>query len=289
MTALSKFLVLLALFLLASHENALSSVPRNQVWVIHLIQLWQPMSNPTNEPSCDPFREPTKQMDLDAELPYNLSSKKTQVVYSKPKQDAGLSSKITDLTNTQTCGPCHNKSEPESFADQPGIDEEVNHPIAATNSSQNQWQMPTPINLDSSGLWQPSKTEVSATTMTNQNAHLCFASPQITHLRSASPQSSTSARVLFSTFRSVDIGLLSMVYSLAVKVQASSTPKVSPHAFALLAFEPVPSTNQNSSATIALKAIEEMQVSADSKRHVTPSEHWHMSNNVSTKLNPSFS
>jgi hypothetical protein len=56
-----------------------------------------------------------------------------------------------------------------------------------------------------------------------------------------------------------------MVHSLAVKVQASSIPKVSPHAFALLAFEPITSTNQNSSATIALKAIAEMQVSADSK------------------------
>jgi hypothetical protein len=56
-----------------------------------------------------------------------------------------------------------------------------------------------------------------------------------------------------------------MVHSLAVKVQASSTPKVSHHAFALLAFEPVTSTNQNRSATIALKAIVEMQVLADSK------------------------
>jgi hypothetical protein len=126
-------------------------------------------------------------MDLDAELPNNLSSKKTQVAYCEPKQDAELPSKITDLTNTQTCGLCHNKSEPESFADQPGIDEEIDHPIAATDSSQNQWQMPTPINLDSSGLWQPCKTEVSATMMTNQNAHLHSVSPQITHLHLASP------------------------------------------------------------------------------------------------------
>jgi hypothetical protein len=51
MMALSNFLVLLALFLLASHANALSLVAGNQLWVIHLIQLQQPMSNPTNEPS----------------------------------------------------------------------------------------------------------------------------------------------------------------------------------------------------------------------------------------------
>jgi hypothetical protein len=95
----------------------------------------------------------------------------------RAKQDAELPSKLTDSTNTQTHGLCHskkseleslaeqptaatdssqrglchdNKSEPESFADQPGIDEEINHPIAVTNSSQNQWQMPTPINLNSS-------------------------------------------------------------------------------------------------------------------------------------------
>jgi hypothetical protein len=72
--------------------------------------------------------------------------------------------------------------------DQQGIDEEIDHPIAATNSSQNQWQT-TPIKLDSSELWQSSKTEVLATTITNQNAHL----------HSASPQSFSSARVPFST------------------------------------------------------------------------------------------
>jgi hypothetical protein len=91
-------------------------------------------------------------MDFDAELPNNLSSKKTRVAYSEPKQDAELPSQITDSTNTQTCGLCHNKSEPESFADQPGIYEEIDHPIATTDSSQNQWQMPTPINLNSIGL-----------------------------------------------------------------------------------------------------------------------------------------
>ena len=42
-------------------------------------------------------------------------------------------SKITDLTNTQTDGLCHDKqSELESLSDQPVIDEEIDHPIAAT-------------------------------------------------------------------------------------------------------------------------------------------------------------
>jgi hypothetical protein len=68
MTALSKFLVLLAIFLSASYANAIASlspVAGNQVCVNHLIQLQQPM--------C----KPTKQMDLVTKLPNNLSSKKT--------------------------------------------------------------------------------------------------------------------------------------------------------------------------------------------------------------------
>ncbi len=80
MTALSNFLVLLEIFLSASHANAftsLSLVDGNQVWVNYLIQLQQPMRNPMDEPSCEPIREPTKRMDLDAELPINLSQKKS--------------------------------------------------------------------------------------------------------------------------------------------------------------------------------------------------------------------
>jgi hypothetical protein len=94
------------------------------------------MSDPTNEPSREPIREPTKRKNLNAELLNNFLPKKTQVAYSEPKQDAELPSKITDLTNTQTCGLCHNKkSEPESLADQPSIDEEIDHSIAASDSS----------------------------------------------------------------------------------------------------------------------------------------------------------
>jgi hypothetical protein len=127
MTALSKFLLLVALFLLANHANALSSVAENYVRVIHLIRLQQLMSNPTNEPSCGPSCEPTNRIDLDAELPNNLSSKGVKYRLSQ-KQDAELPSKITDMQNTQTCGLCHNKkSELESLAEQP---------IAATDSSQ---------------------------------------------------------------------------------------------------------------------------------------------------------
>jgi hypothetical protein len=82
------------------------------------------------------------------------------------------------------------------------------------------------------------------------------------HLRSASPQSFSSAHVPYSTIFSFD-ELSSMVQSLAVKVQASSTPNISCHAFALLAFEPVTSTKEISSAKTALKATAEMQPSTN--------------------------
>ena len=64
MPALLKFLVLLAIFLSTSHSHAfvsLSSVAGNQVRVNHLTGLQQSMSDPTNEPSRKPIREPTKQ------------------------------------------------------------------------------------------------------------------------------------------------------------------------------------------------------------------------------------
>ncbi len=132
----------------------------------------------------------------------------------------------------------------ESLANRPGIDEEINHPIATTDSSQT-----TPINLDSSGLRR-------STTMTNQHS--------TAHLRSAIPQSFSSACKPISTICSFQYGLSSsMVQSLVVKVQVSSTTKVSCHAFTFLAFEPVTSTTKISSAKTALKATAEMQPSAD--------------------------
>ncbi len=178
MPALLKFLVLLALFLLASLANSftsLSSVAGDQVRVNHLTQLQQPFSDPTNEPSHEPIREPTKRMDLDDVLPSNLLQINNAV--------------LSNHSNQQ-----------ESLADQPGIDGEINYPIAASDSSQ-----PTPINLHSSGLRCSSRTEVlnrrglvySDTTLIDHDERLT--SPQTAHLRSASQQSFSSACVLLST------------------------------------------------------------------------------------------
>jgi hypothetical protein len=106
MPALLKFLVLIAIFLSASNANAFTSpspVAGNQVQENQWFQFVEPMSKPSHKPTC----EPTKRMDLDAELPNNLSSK--QVKYSlSPKQDAELPREITDSTNAQTCGLFHN-------------------------------------------------------------------------------------------------------------------------------------------------------------------------------------
>ncbi len=107
MPALLKFLVPLAIFLLASNAHAftsLSSVPGIQVWVNHLTQLQQPMSDPTNEPSLEPRCEPTndqmvndqttnQRLEWDAELPNILPPKRGKYSLSQ-KQDAELPSKI---------------------------------------------------------------------------------------------------------------------------------------------------------------------------------------------------
>jgi hypothetical protein len=180
------------------------------------------------------------------------------------------------------------------FADQPGIDEEINNPTAASDSSKNQWHMPTPINLNSSGLRCSSRTEVlsrrglvySNTTLMDRDKGLTsprglvysnttlmdrdegLTSPQNAHLRSASQRSFSSVRVPFSTICPFG-GLSCWVQSLAVKVQVSSTPTVSRNAFTLLAFEPVTSTNQISSAKTASKASAEMQPSADSNKNAS--------------------
>ena len=63
MTALSKFLVLLAIFLSASLGDAFL----NHAQLDHLIRFMEPMSKPTNEPTV----KPTKR----TELPNILTSK----------------------------------------------------------------------------------------------------------------------------------------------------------------------------------------------------------------------
>ncbi len=75
MTALFKFVVLLAIF------------------------LSQPMSDPMNKQSHKLICKPTKQLEQDALLPGNLSSK--GVIFSEQEQDNEIQSNSTNSSNTQ--------------------------------------------------------------------------------------------------------------------------------------------------------------------------------------------
>jgi hypothetical protein len=90
--------------------------------------------------------------------------------------------------------------------------------------------MPTPINLDSSGLRCSSRTEVlgrcgkvysNMTTLMDHDDRPT--SSQTAHLRLASQQSFKSALVLFSTICSFGYGLSCMAHSLQEKVTITST------------------------------------------------------------------
>jgi hypothetical protein len=193
------------------HSQSMSPVAGNQVQEKHWFQFEEPMNDPMNEPSCEPTREPTKRKDLDAEFPRNQS----------------LSTSNQDREGVRNNAALSNPSKQQvSFVDQPGIENEINNPIAASDSTHNLWHMPPPINLDSSGLNCSSRTEVmkqcgkvysNTTTLMNQEAHL----------RSASPQSFKSALVLFSTICSFGYGVSCMAHSLQKKSTVASTAKVS--------------------------------------------------------------
>jgi len=115
MNAITKFLVPLTIFLLASNANAftnLSPVAGNLVRVNHLIRFDESMSNSKNKPSREPTCEPTndqmvndqttnQRLEWDAEHPNILSPKRGKYSLSQ-KQDTELPSKITILTTQFT-------------------------------------------------------------------------------------------------------------------------------------------------------------------------------------------
>jgi hypothetical protein len=77
MSSLLKVFVLLAILLLASNANvftSLSPVAGNQVQEIHFIQLQQPMSDPTNEPSCKPILKQTNDQTTNEVRPSSTSN-----------------------------------------------------------------------------------------------------------------------------------------------------------------------------------------------------------------------
>jgi hypothetical protein len=153
--------------------------------------------------------------------------------FSGVNQPLSTSDQDCEGEECRTVLSSHNKQQPQvSFADQIGIEKEINTPIAVSDSSQNLWHMPTPINLDSSGIPCSSRTAVlnrrgkvysNTTTLMNQNSSsLHSASTQTTNLHSASSPSFKSAPVLFSTIYSFGYGLSCMAHSLQEKVTDTS-------------------------------------------------------------------
>ena len=118
MMALSKFLVLLAIFLSANLGNAFIS----QVRPNHLIRFDASKSNPTIEPICVPTCEPTNErmkmnkqttnqrLEWNAELSSVLSSKQEQ---------QGCIELIKLIASAQSCGLCHGKKSEPGLLKQP--------------------------------------------------------------------------------------------------------------------------------------------------------------------------
>ncbi len=238
MPAISKFLVLLALVLSASHAQAytsLSLVAGNQVPINHLAWLQQQMSDPTSEPSREPVREPTKWMDLNAVLPNNLSQINNAV--------------LSNHSNQQ-----------ESLADQPiwywWRDQLPNCCF---------WQFPTNTNQFCFQWikllfqdWSSEQTQFSVLWHNTHGSWWAPNKPSNHTLVLGKPTKFLICPCTLLYYLLIWWVVMCWIQSLAVKVQASSTPKVSHHTVALLAFEPVTSKKQNNFATIAVKAIAKM-------------------------------
>ncbi len=117
------------------------------------------------------------------------------------------------------------------------IEKDINYTPATDISSQNMWQMPSAINLDSSGLRCSSQTEVlrcrdkvySHTTQVYQASSL----------HSASTRYFKSALVLFSSNCSVGHGLPSIAHSLQKKVTGTSPTQKSTFSKAIDSFHQV--------------------------------------------------
>jgi hypothetical protein len=100
--ALLKFLVLIAIFLLASNANAftsLSPVAGNQVREKHWFQFEEPMNNPMNEPSWKPIRKPMSEPTCKPTNDLSIDSWQCQMEINK----------MNSKKKTQPCGQCQDK------------------------------------------------------------------------------------------------------------------------------------------------------------------------------------
>jgi len=125
MPALSKFLVLLALFLLASHVHAftsLSLVAGDQVRVNHLIRLQQLMSKPTDEMKAkSKSREPETEPKAESKSREPETDPKAESESREPENDPKAESKSREPEN---------ELKAESKSQEPGNETKVESYIA---------------------------------------------------------------------------------------------------------------------------------------------------------------
>jgi hypothetical protein len=203
MAAFTKLLVLIAIFLLASHANAFTSmspVAGNQIQEKHWFQFEEPMNNQTNESTCEPTCKPTERMDFDA---------------STQGPERASNGTVQSWNN--------NQKKRVSFLDKPEpVEIEINPPQATNTNSQNMWQMPQSINLDTSGLRHSSRTEVLGrrVKMYSTMATLSHAPLQL-----ASKRCFKSALVIFASICTIGDGLKSIAHSLQEEVTVTLTTK----------------------------------------------------------------
>ncbi len=103
---MAKFLVPLTIFLLASNANAftnLSPVARNLVWVNHVIQFDESMSNPKNKPSIEPMCEPTNDQMVNDGINTSYTFETVNGVNAKPFETVtGMSHvHVKDIVNNR--------------------------------------------------------------------------------------------------------------------------------------------------------------------------------------------
>ncbi len=206
MTALSKFLVLLVIFLSTSLGDAFL----NHAQLNHLIRFEESMSKPTVEPTKQTTSKQRK---------YSLSE----------KQDAELPSKITVSTTQFTSDTSyafeavHGMSHVHvkyivtnrvTFSDKRDDEIQSKSPVES-NSRPNEWQMSDKINLDSSGLRRSARSVVLSW---REKVY----SHSTTVLKSVKRSSKHACLVLFSSFCTIGAALNGGVHSHQVLAQSSS-------------------------------------------------------------------
>jgi hypothetical protein len=110
-----------------------------------------------------------------------------------------------------------------SFLEEPKpVEIEINPPQATNTNSQNMWQMPQSVNLDTSGLRRSSRTEVLNR---RDKVYSNMATLSNAPLQSASKRCFKSALVIFTSICTIGNGLKSIAHSLQEEVTVTSTTK----------------------------------------------------------------